>query len=303
MGRYNCIAPQAQGCADACVSFHTADSDDAERSVASACGVTRSSANSPTRGVVQQDDRFRFAHAARRREPAHSGTGTCFRPVVCQTELQLNFRVLGSLIMKRVAILVLLLAPTLALGQPARRPMTIDDLFRFKRVSDPQISPDGKMVVYVVTTVDLAGNKIDRPRSGWSPADGKGEPRQLTNDRTRRTAIRAGAPTASRSSSSPTAPATTSSGSSTSAAARPQQLTTISTEAGNGIWSRDGKQIAFVSAVYPEFSDKPFKESDALNKKKHGRDREEPGQGEGLHEALLSATGTPTSRTSGSTCS
>ena len=33
--------------------------------------------------------------------------------------------------------------------------MKVDDLFRFKRVSDPQISPDGKHVAYVVTTVDL----------------------------------------------------------------------------------------------------------------------------------------------------
>ncbi len=40
-----------------------------------------------------------------------------------------------------------------------KRPMTLDDLFRFQRVADPQISPDGKTVAYVVTTVDLSGNK------------------------------------------------------------------------------------------------------------------------------------------------
>src|SRR5262249_9183019 len=34
------------------------------------------------------------------------------------------------------------------------------------------------------------------------------------------------------------------------------------------IWSRDGSLIAFVSAVYPEHSEKPFKESDEQNKKK-----------------------------------
>ena len=47
-----------------------------------------------------------------------------------------------------------------------------------------------------------------------------------------------------------------------------KQLTTISTEAATGIWSRDGSHIAFVSAVYPEFSEKPFAESDKLNKEK-----------------------------------
>ena len=47
-----------------------------------------------------------------------------------------------------------------------------------------------------------------------------------------------------------------------------RQLTTISTEASGGIWSPDGKKIAFVSAVYPENSSKPFKEADAANKKR-----------------------------------
>ena len=45
--------------------------------------------------------------------------------------------------------------------------MTVDDLFRFKRVSDPQISPDGKPVVYVVGTVDLAEQQADFSTSGW----------------------------------------------------------------------------------------------------------------------------------------
>src|SRR5262249_20827257 len=31
----------------------------------------------------------------------------------------------------------------------AKRPITLDDFFKLKRVSDPQISPDGKHVVYV----------------------------------------------------------------------------------------------------------------------------------------------------------
>src|SRR5207244_3091460 len=60
----------------------------------------------------------------------------------------------------------------------AGRAMTLDDLFKFKRVSDPQVSPDGRTVVYVVATVDLASNKISS--NLWlAPAAG-GEPRQLT---------------------------------------------------------------------------------------------------------------------------
>ena len=33
----------------------------------------------------------------------------------------------------------------------AGRPMTVEDLLAVKGVSDPQISPDGSLVVYVVT--------------------------------------------------------------------------------------------------------------------------------------------------------
>src|SRR5262249_4487457 len=47
-----------------------------------------------------------------------------------------------------------------------------------------------------------------------------------------------------------------------------RQLTTLSTGASNGIWSPDGKLVAFSSAVYPEFSKKPFAEADKLNKQK-----------------------------------
>ena len=61
-----------------------------------------------------------------------------------------------------------------------KRPMKIDDLFAFKRVSEPQVSPDGKLVVYVVGRVDLAANKTSS--SLWLAAtDGKGAAAPLTN--------------------------------------------------------------------------------------------------------------------------
>src|SRR5262249_32591014 len=42
----------------------------------------------------------------------------------------------------------------------------------------------------------------------------------------------------------------------------------LSTGASNGVWSPDGAMVAFVSAVYPEFSELPFAESDKKNKEK-----------------------------------
>src|SRR5579864_5675382 len=42
---------------------------------------------------------------------------------------------------------------------PLHHPMTTGDLSHLKGVSDPQISPDGRSVAYVRTTVDYQGDK------------------------------------------------------------------------------------------------------------------------------------------------
>src|SRR3984957_18674107 len=41
----------------------------------------------------------------------------------------------------------------------AKRVLTVDDYFRLKEVADPQISPDGKWVAYVVKTASLKDDK------------------------------------------------------------------------------------------------------------------------------------------------
>ncbi|HKS36548.1 MAG TPA: S9 family peptidase, partial [Verrucomicrobiae bacterium] len=153
----------------------------------------------------------------------------------------------------------------IAAAAEQRRPMEFDDLVRAQRLSDPQISPDGATVAYVVTRADKSENRTDSDI--WLVPLAGGEPRQLTaspkHDRHPRwspdgkwivfESNRGGAfqlyliP---------------------SDGGEARQLTTISTEATQPIWSPDGRRIAFVSAVFPEFSDKPSKESDELNKKK-----------------------------------
>src|SRR5436190_18477311 len=76
-----------------------------------------------------------------------------------------------------VALAVLAFAPSLQAAD--KRPMTLDDFFAIKRVSSPQISPDGKHVVYAVTEVDLAKNKTSTAL--WIvTTDGKGKPKQLS---------------------------------------------------------------------------------------------------------------------------
>src|SRR5215207_1161597 len=55
-------------------------------------------------------------------------------------------------------LLVLALANSLA-AQTARRPMKLDDMTRFRNVSDPQISPDGQWVAYTISTSDAKEDK------------------------------------------------------------------------------------------------------------------------------------------------
>ncbi len=58
------------------------------------------------------------------------------------------------------AVLLLILSSVCALtAQTARRPLKLDDLFRLRNVSDPQISPDGNWVAYVVSTTDAKADK------------------------------------------------------------------------------------------------------------------------------------------------
>ena len=168
--------------------------------------------------------------------------------------------------MKRIAFLVLLMLAWPASANEKARLMKVDDLFRFKRVADPQIGPDGKWVVYAVGTADLHANKTTYHL--WLASTDKGGPtKQLTasakSDRHPRWSPDGKSILfeSSRDGSSQLWIIDIEGG-------EARQLTNLSTEASNGIWSRDGKQIAFVSAVWPEYSDKPFRESDALNKKR-----------------------------------
>jgi dipeptidyl aminopeptidase/acylaminoacyl peptidase len=168
--------------------------------------------------------------------------------------------------MRSLLVALVLVTPSAALAAD-KRPMTVDDLFKFKRVSDPQISPDGKHVVYVVGTVDMEKNSI--PSSLWIAAtDGKTKPRQLTNAAGKKDRHPRWSPDGQRILFESNRSGDSQLWIIDLAGGEARRLTDIATGASDAVWSRDGKQIAFVSAVWPEYSDKPYKESDALNKKR-----------------------------------
>jgi dipeptidyl aminopeptidase/acylaminoacyl peptidase len=172
------------------------------------------------------------------------------------------------MITKRLLLAGLFILSIVAFTQlisQTKRAMELEDMFRIKRVSDPQVSPDGKWIAYTVTIPDKEANTTNSdiwiiPSSGGSAKKLTDNPKQNRHPRW-----------------SPDgkwiAFESNRNGSYQIFLISPEggeakQLTTISTEAGQAVWSHDGKYIAFVSSVYPEFSDKPFKESDALNKQK-----------------------------------
>ena len=71
------------------------------------------------------------------------------------------------------AVAVLILLPPAGLAQQ-RRPLTPDDIFAFKSVSDPRISPDGAWVAYTVSQMDQKKDGSDTdiymaPLAGGEP--------------------------------------------------------------------------------------------------------------------------------------
>src|ERR1700731_1716944 len=85
--------------------------------------------------------------------------------------------------MRRIHILVLFASAMLSSQQMSaqRRPFDVDALLRLKRISEPQVSPDGRLIAFTVQTVDVVQNT--KPKHIWIvPVDGGGSPRQITRD-------------------------------------------------------------------------------------------------------------------------
>jgi dipeptidyl aminopeptidase/acylaminoacyl peptidase len=167
--------------------------------------------------------------------------------------------------MKALVTLAFFLATTAFAQTPEKRPFTFEDMMALKRVGAPVPSPDGKWVVCDCEDVDLAANtKVSHL---WIvPATG-GESRRLNPTPNHEERPRF-SPDGKRLiwTSKATDPTQIwrcdfepESG---QLVGKPHQVTSISTGADGAIWSPDGKNIVFVSAVYPDCKD------DACNKQR-----------------------------------
>src|SRR6476660_1246531 len=164
-----------------------------------------------------------------------------------------------------LAALLLLATSVLAQTPSQKHPFTFEDMMKLKRVGAPVPSPDGKWVVFDCVDVDLAANtKISHL---WIvPASGGGSRRlNPTPNHEERPRF---SPDGKRliwtsKATDPTQIWMCDFDSGTGAlVGKPHQVTNISTGADGGIWSPDGKNIVFVSAVYPDCKD------DACNKQR-----------------------------------
>jgi dipeptidyl aminopeptidase/acylaminoacyl peptidase len=166
--------------------------------------------------------------------------------------------------MKILAAISLVLVSSV-FAQNIKHPFTFEDMMKLKRVGAPVPSPDGKWVVFDCQDVDLAANT--KSSHLWIVSVSGGESRRLNPTPNHEERPRF-APDGKQliwtsKATDPTQiwmcdfdPA------GGQLVGKPHQVTSISTGADGAIWSPGGKNIVFVSAVYPDCKD------DACNKQR-----------------------------------
>ena len=173
------------------------------------------------------------------------------------------------------AVTLLFCAAAVSQNAPpsARRPMTFADLMAMKRVSDPQISPSGKWVMFSVTDVSLEANtKVNHL---WVVPLAGGKERQVTSNTGESlgrfspngqfvsyTGAAGKDDSYSRITLAPWDEATGTIG-------MGRTLNAVTGDADGAIWSPDSRHFLFTTEVYPECSERAmWAEEDACNKAK-----------------------------------
>jgi dipeptidyl aminopeptidase/acylaminoacyl peptidase len=147
----------------------------------------------------------------------------------------------------RFIVFILLLIPISAHAQ--KRAFSIEDLYRVKGISDVHPSPDGRQLIYSLSTSDLARAK--RVAHIWTMNSDGTSPRQLTSGEKGESS-----PAYSPDGKWISFVSTKDGGAQLyllpAGGGEAKKLTNISTGVGDPLWSPDGKWIAFASDVYPD---------------------------------------------------
>src|SRR5581483_10925248 len=130
-----------------------------------------------------------------------------------------------------------------------KQPFDVQTMLKLSRLSEPQLSPDGKWVAFTVQTVDLDRNT--KPKQIYIVPLNGALPRQITregtdNERPRWSADSKQIYYVSNRDGSMQVWRMDPDGN------NPRQVSHLSTEAGGIMLSPDGKKIVFLSNVYPD---------------------------------------------------
>jgi len=154
--------------------------------------------------------------------------------------------------MFRLFVCALLCLPLSSASWAQKDPFHIHALLEMQRISDPQVSPDGRTVAFVVQTVDLAANS--KPRQIFTVPVTGGSPKRISwagssNHRPRWSPDSMRLAFLSDRSGSSQIWIMNADGSS------PRQVTDLATEAGGVLWFPDGQNLLFTSEVFPDCPD------------------------------------------------
>ena len=167
--------------------------------------------------------------------------------------------------------------------------MAADDLYRLRFVGDPQISPDGSVVAYVVSWVDPADHTRYRSQLMLADFDAKRPPRALTSGLHRDTAPRWSPDGCSLAFLSDRVDSKSQLFLLPLQGGEPRQLTSLKRGAGVPVWSPNGDRLAFSARVDIEAIARQEGQSDEKGKpprvKIITRVRHK-GDGEGFFEAM-----------------
>lgn len=159
--------------------------------------------------------------------------------------------------MKRILVVLSLFvffifSPAFAISEAETRPIVFDDFIRIQRISDPQLSPRGDRVAFVITTMDTEKNTSSR--NIWVQPITGGEPWQLTSSSAADFNPR-WSPDGTKIAFISTRKGIPQVWMIDAGGGEAYPVTDISTGASGVIWSPTGKHLAFVSSVYPDCAD------------------------------------------------